>query len=251
MSRSDHRGRRVLLPAVAAAALVLSGCASGQVSQTATQVAAIDGANGSTGAITVLNARLSPPPRSEYPAGGDARLLLWISNEGDNPDTLSSITTPAAQSVRITGDATIPAQYLADLSGVGGTRAVLENLTEDVVYGVSIPMTFNFANAGSIALNVPVEVPVERSGERETIPILPPHPTPLWEEGVHAQEELAAQTTGTAATGATTPAATTGQGQRTGATGPATSGPPTGAATTPTSPVVSPAEPTLQPTAGG
>ena len=69
MSRTARLPRRVLVPTalslLAAASLVLSGCAAGQYSQTADQVAAIDGANGTVGDIAVLNARLAPTDAGE------------------------------------------------------------------------------------------------------------------------------------------------------------------------------------------
>lgn len=166
-----------------AATLTISGCAAGQYSQTAEQVAAIDGANGTIGDLTVLNARLAPTDGEDYPAGSSARVLLWISNDSINPDTLSGVSTPAAKSVKITGDALVPAQTLADFATDTGTKVVLTGFVQDQYYGVSIPMTFAFKNAGSLTLNIPIEVPAERSGSRETIEILPPHPTPIWEQG--------------------------------------------------------------------
>ena len=64
MSRTARRPRRALVPTtmalLAAVTLTVSGCAAGQYSQTADQVAAIDGANGTIGDLTVLNARLAP-----------------------------------------------------------------------------------------------------------------------------------------------------------------------------------------------
>jgi periplasmic copper chaperone A len=197
VSRSVRLSRRVLAPtalAVAAAAsLVLSGCASGQVSQTADQVAGIDGANGGIGDLTVLNARLAPTEPEGYQEGADARLLLWVSNDSPtNADTLTAVTSPSADEIVIRGDATIPAQYLADFSGASGTRVTVNGFTGAVPYGQSIPMTFSFESAGSITLNVPIELPGERSTDRPTIEILPPHPTPLWEEGHGEGEDAAA-----------------------------------------------------------
>jgi copper(I)-binding protein len=185
VSRTARLPRRVLFPAAlvfAAACLTLSGCAAGQISQTADQVAAIDGANGSVGDITVLNARLAPVEGEGYAQGANGRLLLWISNGGLSADTLSQVDTPAADSVRIVGDASIPGQYLADLSSLTGTRVVVTNFTQDVPHGQSIPMTFSFENAGTLNLDIPIEIPSDRSGDRPTVDIQPPHPTPLWEE---------------------------------------------------------------------
>jgi hypothetical protein len=51
-------------------------------------------------------------------------------------------------------------------------------------------MTFSFANAGTVDLNVPIQLPAERSTNRETVNILPPHPTPLWEEDELAEGDV-------------------------------------------------------------
>ena len=194
MTRTARLPRRVLAPAglalFTALTLAVSGCAAGQYSQTADQVAAIDGANGTVGDIAVLNAMLAPTERESYPAGSDARLLLYISNDGLTADTLESVTTGAAGSVEITGDPTLPPQTLSDFASETGTEVVVTGLLEDLHYGVSIPMTFSFANAGSLDLNIPIQLPAERSTVRETINILPPHPTPLWEEDELAEGDV-------------------------------------------------------------
>ncbi|HEY5114754.1 MAG TPA: hypothetical protein VIJ00_04430 [Nakamurella sp.] len=185
MSRTARLPRRVLFPAAlvfAAACLTLSGCAAGKISQTADQVAAIDGANGSIGDITVLNARLAPTEGQGFDQGANGRLLLWVSNGGLSADKLSQVSTPAAASVRIVGDASIPGQYLSDMSSLTGTRVVVTNFTQDIPYGQSIPVTFSFANAGTLNLDIPIELPSERETDRPTVVIQPPHPTPLWEE---------------------------------------------------------------------
>jgi hypothetical protein len=192
---------------VVAASLALSGCAAGQYSQTADQVAAIDGANGTIGDITVLNARLAPTERQDYPAGSNARLLLWISNDSLNPDTLSGVSTSYASSVKIVGDPIVPGQTLADFATDSGTEVVVTDFTQKVDYGQSVPMTFSFATAGTLTLNIPIELPPERSTDRETIAILPPHPTPLWEEGQHA-EAAGGEDAGHGSTGQSTPATT-------------------------------------------
>ena len=192
MSRTARLPRRVLVPTtmalMTAGALFLSGCAAGQNSQTADQVAAIDGANGTVGDIAVLNARLEPTRREDYPAGSDAQLLLWISNDSLQPDTLTGITTSAAESVDIVGDPTVQGQTLADFATAEGTQVTVTGFLQDQYYGVSIPMTFSFANAGTLSLNIPIEVPAERSTDRPTINILPPHPVPIWEEGQHGEQ---------------------------------------------------------------
>ena len=206
MSRTARVPRRVLAPTtmalVVAASLALSGCAAGQYSQTADQVAAIDGANGTVGDIAILNARLAPIKGEYYRAGSDARLLLWVSNDGLQADTLNEISTPSADSVEISGDSTVPGQSLIDFATEDGIEVTVTGFVQDQFYGVSIPMTFSFESAGTLDLNIPIEVPPERSTDRETIEILPPHPTPIWEEGSHGEEGSHAEeaTTGGEAT---------------------------------------------------
>jgi hypothetical protein len=179
--------RRVLVRTTvglfAAASLVLTGCGAGQYAQSVNEQAAMLGANGKVGDLSALNVRLQRPPGEKFPAGSDARVLLWLSNDGINPDNLTGVSTSAAKSVQFTGDGVIPGQTLIDLSGETGPQLTVTGFTADLYDGVSIPMTFSFAKAGSLTLNVPIENPAERSADRETIEILPPHPTPIWEEG--------------------------------------------------------------------
>ena len=183
------RPSRLLLPGVAAAALALSGCAAGQIAQTADQVAAIDGANADAGEIGIRNVLLAEPTETNgYAAGTDARVLLIVSNIGLNADTLTAVSSSVAESATIEGTAgggtaEVPAQTLVDMSTEEGAQISLDGLTRDVFFGESIPVTFTFAQAGSMTVNVPVEIPTERSTDRPTVEILPAHPIPLWEEG--------------------------------------------------------------------
>ncbi len=158
MSRTVRSPRRVLVPVVMAAVLALSGCAAGQISQTADQVAAIDGANGTIGYMSVLNVVLAPTSNAAYPKGADAPLQLWLSNTGIQPDQLSGISTTAAASVQINGIKAIPGQTLKDLTGPKGA-ITLKGLTQTIPYGHSIPVTFTFATAGSLTVNVPIAIP--------------------------------------------------------------------------------------------
>ncbi len=187
MFRIARPQRRVLVRTTvglfAAASLVLTGCGAGQYAQSVNEQAAMLGANGEVGNLSALNVRLERPTGEKFPAGSDARVLLWLSNDGINPDTLTGVSTTAAESVQFTGDGVIPGQTLIDLSGDTGPQMTINGFTADLYDGVSIPMTFSFANAGSLTLNVPIANPTERSRDRETIEILPPHPTPIWEEG--------------------------------------------------------------------
>ncbi len=187
MSRSVRHRRHLIFPvAVAmAAALTMSGCAAGQISQTADQVAAIDGANATVGDLGVRNAQFATPAGQAWKAGTDVPLLFWVTNDGLSNDTLTQVSTPAAASVVISGEAVVPGSTHLEFGTDSKVTVTLKGLAADLPYGISVPVTFVFAKAGQLTTNVPVQVPAERSGDRPTVDILVPEPTPLWETGKH------------------------------------------------------------------
>ena len=178
------RRRQLLVAGAAAAALLLSGCAAGQISQTANEVAAIDGGNGSAGKIGVRNVLFSTAPAlSGYAVGADVPLTLQIANDGVTADTLTQVSSTSASSGAISGTATVPAQSLISV-GTGSTVTLsLKSLTAALPYGHSIPVTFTFSTAGQITVNVPIAIPDVQDSNRPTIDIQPAQPTPLWLTG--------------------------------------------------------------------
>lgn len=117
MSRAEHpttTRRRVLSSALGMAVLgvglaaVLAGCGAGQITQTDTQLAGINGANGNAGPIALRDVQLAYPPNKQgvYEPGSNATLIMTIVNTGLTPDTLVRVTSPAATSVLINGVAT-------------------------------------------------------------------------------------------------------------------------------------------------
>jgi hypothetical protein len=191
VARNARLARLRLIPVVGVvgAVLAVSGCAAGQISQTAQQVAAIDGANGNAGLLGVRDARLAPTEEYRYEAGADVPVKLWLTNESLTADSLTSVTTEAADEVVITGDTEVQPQTSREVTEEGDTTIVVTGLNEELPYGKSIPMTFTFASSGSFTVNVPIEIPEERSTEpRETIDILPPHPGNIWHEDSEGSE---------------------------------------------------------------
>ncbi|MFI6364797.1 hypothetical protein ACIBG0_18815 [Nocardia sp. NPDC050630] len=92
------RRRMVSVAALAAgAALVLSGCSSGQVAQTATQVAAVNGNHADIDRISLRNVHIVfPATGTDYTnaKGGKAIIALSVVNNGETvTDELTSITT--------------------------------------------------------------------------------------------------------------------------------------------------------------
>ncbi|MEV5840284.1 hypothetical protein [Nocardia sp. NPDC052112] len=111
------RRRMVSVAALAAgAALVLSGCGAGQVSQTATQVAAVNGNHADIDRISLRNVHIVyPAGGTEYTnaKGGKAIIALSVVNNGETvTDELTSISTDLG-TVKITPPAGDPAFRIA------------------------------------------------------------------------------------------------------------------------------------------
>jgi hypothetical protein len=105
---------------------------------------------------------------------------LWLSNAGVQPDQLTGISTAAATSVQINGIKAIPGQTLKDLTGPRGA-ITLKGLTQTVPYGHSIPVTFTFATAGSLTVNVPIAIPSVRTPGRPQINLQEPEQSSLYQ----------------------------------------------------------------------
>jgi copper(I)-binding protein len=197
VSRTIRLRGGVAAVALALGASLLTGCAAGQISQSVDQVPGVDGGQGSVGQVAVHNALFATPDGANYPKGSDAPLTLWISNDAAAADTLTGITSTAG-TVKIGGTATVPARSIIEVGGEGSSlTATVTGLTEELKYGISVPMTFTFARAGTLTVNIPIEIPTERV-ESTTTDIYPEEQPNLW------------QTNESHPTNLTSPAPTTG-----------------------------------------
>lgn len=175
----------------AAAALVTSACAAGQVAQTADQKSTIDGVNASVGDIGLRAVSIeAPTDMPSYPRTSDAQLKMVLVNDGSTADTLTSIATPVATSwanfLDLTDafevqqsslyaakhgtapDDSLPkglrsAVIAPDARASFGTpeakgAILLTGLRKEVFPGTSFKITFTFAKAGKITVTVPVQV---------------------------------------------------------------------------------------------
>ncbi len=166
--------------AAGTAAVLVAGCGAGQIGTIGSQVAAVNGAQGTAGVVAVRDVRVQFPTSAEassYPAGANAPLLFTIANSGTAADELISVSTPAATQVNVQGSRTLPGGTAlvsgpstvapsstdAPSSTAGATpgrlTAELSNLTQDVKPGLTIAVTFTFAKAGPITVPVPVGAP--------------------------------------------------------------------------------------------
>jgi copper(I)-binding protein len=170
-----------LIAACCASAPSLVGCSAGQITQTDSQVAAVDGTFADVGESIALRDVLIPaPPNSNgtYPAGSSVPVLLTIINQGTRADRLIAVTSPVASQVLVLGTTTIPpGTNVTSTAGsasagvqsqsplvVGQVRIVLST-TQPLRAGLNTPVTFVFENAGSVTLPVPMAVPVESVSE--------------------------------------------------------------------------------------
>jgi copper(I)-binding protein len=103
------------------AAAALTGCGAGQISQTAEQVAAVEGANAGTGELVVRNATIEydgPVEGAPVHAAGDAAPLnMTIVNTGAEVDRLIAASSPVASSVQVSGVLRIPGGQALSIQG--------------------------------------------------------------------------------------------------------------------------------------
>ncbi|TSD45285.1 copper chaperone PCu(A)C [Rhodococcus sp. KBS0724] len=186
--RKPTRRVATAIALAAGAAIALSACGSGQVSQTAVQQAAVNGNSASVGDIALRNVHIMYPSSEEYSIepGGTAVLAFTIVNESaETTDKLVSITTDYAASVvageEVAGLVIKPQTSLQAGELPAGESAeaeaekqiankdqntdapaalllvVLEDIKAGVRPGLTIPMTFTFEKAGPVTVQVPVD----------------------------------------------------------------------------------------------
>ncbi|WP_459548968.1 hypothetical protein [Nocardia sp. X0981] len=180
-----RRRRMMTVAALAAgAALALSGCSAGQISQTADQDAAINGSAAEIGTIALRNVHIVYPG-DESPQnntkGGRAALALSIVNTGETvTDELTSVTTdlgtvkitpaegskleisPAETVVVSTPEAgaetgTTGETIETDAGETTPARIEITGLTQDIIPGLTYNVSFNFKENGEVSVQVPVD----------------------------------------------------------------------------------------------
>ncbi|MFE9784514.1 hypothetical protein ACFYO7_03955 [Nocardia salmonicida] len=205
VTAQSARRRMVTVAALAAAAgIALTGCSAGQITQTSTQEAAINGNHANVGEIALRNVHIVyPEADAEHDKGGKAKLSLSIINNSEIiTDELTSVSTELGQ-IKITGPNGDPKFVLKPQQtvfvGTGETEpaaaddhhgttsaaptttsatptgaaagvdvpsndpvkapATIEitGLAEDIVPGLTYNVTFNFKDAGTVQVSVPVD----------------------------------------------------------------------------------------------
>jgi copper(I)-binding protein len=150
---------------LAACGVILTGCGSGQISQVADQVAAVNGTSANAKNIALRNIHLQAVQSGDYlQAGKTVPLFFVAANESpDVDDKLVSITSDVG-TVALTGDTTVPAGralvtvakgQTAPLGTVTPTAAEV-TLDKPITNGLTYNFTFNFEKAGQTTVAVPL-----------------------------------------------------------------------------------------------
>jgi hypothetical protein len=151
---------------LAAGAMILAGCSAGQISQTASQEAAVNGNSVNAKNIALRNVHLLATQSGDYLHPGRTVPLVFVAanNSPDVNDKLVGITSDVG-AVAMTGDAAIPAGAALVVGPGGGsveamgsaTPATAEvTLDKPITNGLSYNFTFTFEHAGKVTAAVPI-----------------------------------------------------------------------------------------------
>ncbi|MEV8222802.1 hypothetical protein [uncultured Dietzia sp.] len=167
--------RTALVVLAVGAALGASACSAGQVSQTANQVAAVDGGRGSAGDLHVNDLQVVVPEN-----GGEARVGFVASFTGyglgeavsldqveiDGTPVQLGETRPLQRGCTIVVDATEGAEPAPAPEGVcvEQSTATLPS-ADDLDVGVSVPATVSFSNGDRIETEAAVVGELVEAGE--------------------------------------------------------------------------------------
>lgn len=181
--------RWIVVAAAFLAAPVLAGCGAGFDATTnkpyapnEAQVLIENGRYGSKSGIHIPQAFiLGPDSGAQLPWRGSAPIYLNILNTSGTPDTLQAVNAGDMGQVKVANPIQLPSNQLVN-TGKPSPQLMLEAIPKSLRGGETIKLDLQFANAGTISLNVPV---VTRSREYATYPPAPgatpaatPTPTP-------------------------------------------------------------------------
>ena len=193
--------RRLLLGALAVLVPALAGCEAGFNAPTLEYHQAAFGAYAMKNGVSISNAFvLGPSPSGPEVAGGRAGVFLAITSQ--DGDKLVSASAPGtASSVQILGGpVSVPALGSADLTGPV-PQVVMTGLASPLQGGDLVKLNLTFAEAGTIAMTVPVQ---PKAYEYATFsPPVTPSPTVTKKGKTKAKPPIGASASGSASPGAT------------------------------------------------
>ncbi|MGV0626885.1 hypothetical protein [Mycolicibacter minnesotensis] len=159
------------------AAAALAGCGTGQISQTADQAAAVNGSSATVGNLALRDVRIQATQSGDaLEPGKTVDLVFVVSNQSpETSDELTEITTSVGKVSPLSGSKTVPVDGVLIVSAPAGPdlptapaskalpdvananiAAASVTLDKPIRNGLTYDFTFNFKNAGSVSLNVPI-----------------------------------------------------------------------------------------------
>ncbi|MFG2075522.1 copper chaperone PCu(A)C [Nonomuraea maritima] len=186
--------RWIVVAAAFLAAPVLAGCGAGFDATTNKPYAPneagvlIDNARYGKGDIHIPQAFvLGPDSGAQLPWRGSAPVYLNILNTAGAPDTLQAVTATGIGPAKLTAPIQLPSNQLVN-TGKPTPQIMLEAIPKSLRGGESVKLELQFANAGTVSLDVPV---ITRSREFADYPAAPgatPAPTPTPTPSAPAEE---------------------------------------------------------------
>ena len=188
--RSSRRTSSVaaLAAGVLIGAVAVSGCGTGQLSQTASMESAVDGSQAVLNDVALRNVHLQAQQNRDFiPPGTTVDLVLVVTNQSpDVGDKLVSIATDIGK-VTVTGDSSLPAggvlfvgtpngqnRKAVDAVEAADNAKATVQLSKPISNGLNYNFTFDFEKAGTTSLAVPISAgQAPRQGEPAP-PVLQP-----------------------------------------------------------------------------
>lgn len=161
MVRSSGKtvAKALMIGALALLISGIAGCEAGNDAPTLEFHPASTGANATFNGISISDVFvLGAPVGQTVPAGSSASLFLSLYNGGTGDDELTGVhATGWASSVQVTGGTvSLPVESEVNLTGPE-PQLVLNDLAKPLSGGEAIPLTLDFAHAGSVTMDVPVQ----------------------------------------------------------------------------------------------
>ncbi|MCV7346918.1 hypothetical protein [Mycolicibacterium rhodesiae] len=162
---------------LAAGALILTGCGTGQISQTADQQSAVNGATANVANIALRNVHIQAVQSGDaLKPGRTVELIFAAANI--SPDTNDKLVTVSSDvgSVELTGNTSIPAgsslivgsaDGQAEAAPMGSAQPAKAEVTlsQPISNGLTYGFTFTFEKAGQATVQVPISAGgAERQG---------------------------------------------------------------------------------------
>lgn len=176
-----------MLPVWGALALTtvaaVTGCSAGQITQTSTQVATVNGSSTNVGELALRDIRILYPTGGTYAEGSTADLVLVVTNQGLAEDRLVEVTgdffdearLPADEVIlpaddadaEVSIDAPIPAQGTLQFGPRDSPPIELTDLSQEISVAEVVSLTFVFEQAGEVSVEVPVANPTRELDREE------------------------------------------------------------------------------------